>query len=387
MKPRRLSGMSVCAGLLLLSGCNGFFTKPVPTPTNTVGDYLYVGNLTGSVAGFAVSTTGALTGISGLPLQVGTSSINALAVTQGNSYLYASAGASGLFVLNINSGTGALTVGNSGNPVSSGLATTSLVTESTGKFLVAGGLFNGGSAVGSYTINTDGTLATATAPVNVPNIGINSAASNLPGQIAVTPADSFVYLTMGSSGVAVFSLNTSGVLATTNLILNPGTSGGIVNQDTCIATDPTGRFLFVGETNAGLRVFTIGTDGSLTPVAGSPYKIGGQPRAIALDSTGSFVYVLNAGTGTSSNTVSAFSLSNGGVLAALNPATIAAGTSPASIVLDQSKKYMAVANSGGTPDLQIYSFDATTAGKLDPGATAATGSTSPAGASVVVGTH
>ncbi len=387
MRCSRLFHFTMYAGLLLLGGCDGFFIKPTPTPPGNSGNFVYVGNSSGTIAGFTVSTTGGLTGINGLPFQATTAAVNSLVVSASNAFMYTGT-ANGIFLMNINSSTGALTVGNGGNSLVSGLIPTSLQGESTGKLLLAGGI-NGNTApsVGSFSINTDGTLAAVTAPLGVPNVGLNSTSSNAPAQIAVTPSDSFVYLAIGNSGVAVYSFNTSGALATTNLILRPGTSGGVTNQDTSVAIDPTGRYLYVGETNAGLRAFTIGTDGSLTPIAGSPYKVGGQPKAIAFDSTAGYLYVLNAGSGTGSNTVSAFSVSNGGALTALNPATIATGSSPSSLTLDQSKKFMLVANSGGTPDLQLYSFDATTGGKLDPGATAATGPNSPAGASVVVSTH
>jgi hypothetical protein len=46
------------------------------------------------------------------------------------------------------------------------------------------------------------------------------------------------------------------------------------------------------------------------------------------------------------------------------------GAQPFALALDQSKKFLFSANLGGTPDLQLFSFDSTTAGKLDPGATA-----------------
>ena len=58
---------------------------------------------------------------------------------------------------------------------------------------------------------------------------------------------------------------------------------------------------------------------------------------------------------------------------------------------DNSKKYLAVVNSGsngtnGNSDLQLFKFDATTDGKLDPVATATTG-TDPTNPQAIVATH
>lgn len=386
MRAKRIVTGLACAGVLLLSGCDNFFV-PINHGGNTTGagDYLYVGNGTGTLAGFAVSKTGTLSGVTGTPLKLGVVP-NAIAVSPNNAYLYAAAGATGVYLLTITATNGTITVGNNGAAYSNGLAPTSIVVESGGNFVLTGGLYNGASAVGLYQIGTGGGLTATGTPINVPNIAIDPASDNLPGQIAVMPNDAFVYLAMGTSGVSLFTFSTAGALASTNTILKPKTSGNVANQDVALAIDPSGRFLFVGETNTGLRVFSIGATGGLTEITGSPYKIGGQPRAIGFDSTGGFAYVLNAGTGTNSNSVSAFSISNGGVLTAVAGQPFAAGTSPVAITLDQSKKYMAVVNGGGNPDLQLYSFDTTVPGKLVPGAKASTDST-PANAVSLAGTH
>ncbi len=64
----------------------------------------------------------------------------------------------------------------------------------------------------------------------------------------------------------------------------------------------------------------------------------------------------------------------------------ASGSTVQSLTLDKSGKYLAAAALGGSPDLTLYSFDTTTAGKLVQAATAATG-TDPAGTLLVVASH
>ncbi|HVC89889.1 MAG TPA: hypothetical protein VND66_04615, partial [Acidobacteriaceae bacterium] len=55
------------------------------------------------------------------------------------------------------------------------------------------------------------------------------------------------------------------------------------------------------------------------------------------------------------------------------------GSAPTAISLDSTGKYLLVINAGGSPDLQVFSFDATIGGKLDSVVSTATG-TDPAGA-------
>jgi hypothetical protein len=64
---------------------------------------------------------------------------------------------------------------------------------------------------------------------------------------------------------------------------------------------------------------------------------------------------------------------------------------PIAFIKDNSKKYLAVINSGsngsgGNSDLQLFMFDSTTSGKLDPVATATTG-TEPTNPQSLAATH
>jgi hypothetical protein len=53
--------------------------------------------------------------------------------------------------------------------------------------------------------------------------------------------------------------------------------------------------------------------------------------------------------------------------------TIGTGTSPVGLAEESTSTYVLAVNSGGSPDLNSYTFDTTTAGKLDASVTAATG--------------
>ena len=151
-----------------------------------------------------------------------------------------------------------------------------------------------------------------------------------------------------------------------------------------MAVNPTSSALFVGETNAGVRVFTIGANSAFTEISGSPFAAGGQPRSLAFDSTGDYLYVANS----SDNTISGYTVLASGSLTPISGSPFSSvGSQPNALALDKSKKFLIGANLGatvtGTPDVQVFSFDATTAGKLDPGATA----TNAAAASSIASTH
>jgi 6-phosphogluconolactonase len=382
------------AGLSLAAGCGHghFFVDTSGGGGNTTGagDYLYVGTQTGVIAGFAVSTTGALTAVAGTPFNFSQgTAITAMVVTPSNAFMYAS-GSGGVFLLSINASTGALTVGNNGSALVSDVAPTVLRVDPTGKFLLAAGFdpSTGLPSIAVYTINSDGTLTIVGTPLAIP-LPSGASTSSAPVQMVIMPTDSFVFVSMGTVGVVSMTFNSSGQLSQTGKTNAPGTStgptGAVPNQDLALALNSGGTLLFVGETNVGVRVNTIAADSSLTAVSGSPFKTAGQPSAMSFDGSGGYLYVTNQST----NNITGFSVLASGTLTELTSAgsPFAAGSTPTSLSIDQSKKFLAVANSGGTPDLQIYGFDTTTAGKLDPGATAATSSSSPGQASIVVGTH
>jgi DNA-binding beta-propeller fold protein YncE len=145
----------------------------------------------------------------------------------------------------------------------------------------------------------------------------------------------------------------------------------------------------VAEINTGLRELSIGTNGTLNEISGSPYAVGTGPTGVALDATGSYVYVANKG----SNNISAFTLTaaSGKLTAIAGSPFSSGGLLPIALVRDNSKNYVAVINSGANgsnnnSDLQLFSFDTTTDGKLDPIATATTG-TDPTNPQTLAASH
>jgi 6-phosphogluconolactonase len=382
---RRLWGRwlvgSLCASALLLAGCGDFFNKDGGGGGGGgggVASYTYVGSQSGLLAGYSVSSTGALATLSGSPNQFATAEINSLAVTPGNTFLYAGVAGIGVYGLSINGTTGVATLINS-SALAQDVAPAALTVDPSGKFLLVAGLANGAAAVGEYAINSDGTLSVVTgSPFSIAFPSGTDTTNLAIANIAVAPNSSYVFVTLGQLGVAPLPFNTSGGLSANTLIINPKVISGITNQDLGLAVNPTSTAMFVGETNVGVRVFTIGS--SFTEISGSPFKAGSQPRSLTFDGTGDYLYAANG----SDATISGYSVLASGTLTALSGSPFSSvGAGPNALALDQSKKFLLSANLGGSPDLQLFSFDATTAGKLDPGATA----TNISGASAIASTH
>jgi 6-phosphogluconolactonase len=389
---RRFQGL--CGLFLLgLTGCGGFFVPQTNSGggTNT-GDYIYVGNGRDTfLTGFGVSSSGALSVLNGSPYNNGVAA-QSLAVTPANRFLYAGT-TNGIYAYAINS-DGSIAVQNSGSAVAQDVVATQMQVDSTGNYLLASGFGTGigAQAIGIYTINTSTGLLTAVGGSPIPLYTGNGSTPAVvtPTGLLITPNNSYVYVSLGTLGVQILTLGTGGALAAGSsplLLLPISTSTSPSEQG--LASDPLSAFLFVSETNTGLRVLSIGTGGSLKEVSGSPYAVGTGPTGVILDPTGSYVYVANKG----SNNISAFTLTAAsGKLTAIAGSPFASGGQfPTALVNDNSKKFVAVINSGsngsgGNSDMQVFKFDTTTDGKLDPVSTASTG-TDPTAPLSIAATH
>ena len=379
------------AALLLMAGlcgCKGFFPPQNNSGSSGSsgnggsgfgGDAIYVGNASnGYLAGFAVASNGDLSVLNNSPYNNGVVA-TCLTVTPGNGYLYVGT-ATGIYVYAINS-DGSISVLNGGSPVAMDVIPTAMQVDYTGNYLLAAGIGVAAEsqAIGIYQITPSTGLLTA---LNGSPLGLYTGLSGNPTLVAptamlITPNNSIVYVSMGTLGVQVLTLAPGGGLSTGvgPAILSPAINS-VSPSDQGLASDPNSRFLFVAEVNTGLRVLDIGNAGALSEIAGSPYPVGTGPTGVILDPTGSYVYVANKGSGT----ISGFTLNatSGQLQPIAGSPFNSGGQLPIEMVTDNSKKFLAVINSGsngtgGNNDLQLFSFDATTPGKLDPGSTASTG--------------
>jgi 6-phosphogluconolactonase len=170
-------------------------------------------------------------------------------------------------------------------------------------------------------------------------------ASN-PQFLAMSPNASFLYVSNGAlSTISVFSIGANGALSE---ISGSPFSAGAGATVAGLAIDSKGQFLYAADSaNNKIMSFSIAASGSLAPVAGSPFATGAAPVAIALDATGSFLYSANRDSGN----VSAFK-TNSGTLTEVSGSPyglVPSGTpQPAFLTVDVSNTFLYVGNVGTT---------------------------------------
>ena len=230
---------------------------------------------------------------------------------------------------------------------------------------------SGGSATevaGSpfFTANSPTTLlqsgidivSVAPTPTIFPAIGINGVQNSVCSAVGLNPPTSQYLYAVDGVGNQVFEFlvdTSSGVLK------NPSNKSSVPSVSTDqtpagVAVDPCDRFVYVSDSVSNkVSAYTICSavatgctlaDGSLQPVAGSPFSLSGSasgPGPLVVDPFGNNVYVI----GTLSNTVSPLRISStSGALAPMSPATVATGQGPKSIAIRGDDNWMFVTNFG-----------------------------------------
>jgi 6-phosphogluconolactonase len=355
----------------MLAGCgSGKFFVPTCQETNSCGggsttysSYAYVANSTqGTLAAIPIPT-GTFTSLTGTSYNPATP-LNALAATPKGTFLYVATALGSVVVYSIGT-NGALTLGNGGNAVVQTLNPIWMTVDPSGNWLFI--ISSSISALLEYQINT--TTGTLTQVGQSTGIALTA---GTPTQVYVTPNDQNVYVGVGTGGLDSFTFDSS-----TGAVSNRASTGTRIpsTSDNAITADNNSAFLFVGEAGSGIRVFQIGSGSSLTEVAGSPFQSQLGPKSIVVDPTNTYVYVANS----TANVITGYTLAANGGLTALSSSPFSTGIGPSSMSLDSTGTYLLVTCVGGSPDLQVFSFDATSGGTLDSVATATTG-TAPANA-------
>lgn len=369
------------AGVIALTGCDGFFVPVNPTPPpGSSGDFAYVANttagslnsVTGSLSGYSLSS-GTLKTVPGLPMALGYTPV-AMAVSRNNQFLYVAAPGD-INVYTINS-DGSLSTPSGGT----GVAIANVVSMDVspdGQWLVA--LDNpipGAAQIDVFQINASTGALSSLSPTSV----TNGDAVVVPKMVKISPNGSLVFAALGSGGDIVFNFDT-----TNGSLFNSQTlSVSAQTSDNGLAIDSTTSHLYIARSGSGggVRVFTIGSGGALNEISGSPFASGGQATTVVLDNTGKYAYAANRTNGT----IYGYSIGSNGALTALGGSPYTSGQLVSSLGMDNSGKYLLAVASGGSPDLGMFSFDATTPGKLDLVTSTAT-DTDPAGAIAVAMTH
>ena len=360
------------AAAAFLAGCAGFWDAPTSTTTTTTtttlsSGYFYVlDQATAEVITYYIDA-GTLTLVSSIALPSTPSSI---AVAPNNEFLYVGT-ANGIYLYTISSGV--LTLGNSSQSIY-GDPAAAMQVDSTNSWLVetsgATGYLNAIPIVSSTGLLNSSATSCTNSICTVPLTGATIK------QLAIAPNNKYVFVAAATNGTEAFDF-TAGNSDPFGSASGPYATIGTVTSTTgtalSLAVDPSNRLLYIGEAEAGtssgggLRVFTIGSSGSLTEVSGSPYASGGSgPNAILPKSTGDYVYVANW-SGLSSGNITGFSISDTNSTYSLTKlsSSVATGVEPSSLIEDSDHNFVLAANRIGDPYLDAYFFDTTTGGKLD----------------------
>ena len=142
--------------------------------------------------------------------------------------------------------------------------------------------------------------------------------------------DGFAYVANGTSGdVSQYSIGTDGTLSP----LVPATVRA-GDRPFSITVAPSGPFAYVANFDT-ISQYSVGTDGRLSPLTPATVAAGTRTRSVTVDPQGQFAYVASS----ASNDVSQYSIGADGTLSPLTPATVAAGTSPHSVTVDPSGQF------------------------------------------------
>jgi 6-phosphogluconolactonase len=357
--------------MLSLTGCSGFFTAITSGGGTTPGSAtnVYVAG-TGSTLTEYSLTTGVLAQLSGSPVTL-TVPPTAVAIAPNNLSVYVGT-STGIFLYTVGTG-GVVTEGNADNVLylpPTALTVQSMVVDATSSWLIIS--YQNSTEIDALPLSATTGINTAVAPFT-----IDTPTNTVPLQLAMSPANTNVFAALGPAGAYAIGFNPAATTASPfgSAIPIPLHAGDA--SDTAVAVDPTSAFLFITEAStlansppAGIvRMKAIAT---LTTIADlSDAKTGVGPTAVLPDLTGAYVYVANGADGT----ISGFNLSaTAQTLTAMSPtATFPTAAAPIALVEDATKSYIMALGGGASPNLWVYSFDATNLGALDIGSTTGAG--------------
>jgi 6-phosphogluconolactonase (cycloisomerase 2 family) len=215
---------------------------------------------------------------------------------------------------------------------------------------------SGSNSISEYSIGSNGALTQITGSPLTDN--------NIPSFVTTTLSGNFVYTVNQNNTVSGYSVGASGAL--TKIASSPFSG---FQKPVAALVDPSDTFFFVlDQTNSPTfgQIWTanIASDGSLTNLTSSGLLTRTTWSAFAMDSTGSFLFVVDSG----ANTVTPFGRTGTGVIGGAESSPVATGTSPIAVAVNPGSNYVYVANSGSN-NVSAYLINdgfSGTAGTLTP---------------------
>jgi 6-phosphogluconolactonase (cycloisomerase 2 family) len=287
---------------------------------------------------FSVSpSTGALSEVPGSPFAVGPNPC-CIAVDPTGRFVYvANSNSNDISAFSVNASTGALSP-LPGAPYLTGVNPSLMAMDPTGRILYVYSFTVTNPLLYAYSIDSGTGVLTS-----LPNSPFT--APSFAQEITFDPKGNYVFFPQGQNGpilVDTFDF-VSGQLT-------PFGSFPITTANQVFETfvDPSGKFLYATDDARNptdeVDAFTISPDsGSLTKISGSPYPVGIQPFGIATDPTGKFLYIANYNGPYQTNrspsqydgSISAFTIDpESGALTPVSGSPFAAGINSLSVIID-----------------------------------------------------
>ncbi len=298
------------------------------------------------------AVSGGLTPVPGSPFAAGSQAV-ASASALGKFVYVANYGSNNLSAFKIDQSTGALTP-ITGSPFAVGGGPFSVTVDPSGRLLYVGN--SSSSNLSAFTIDpiTGSLTAVAGSPFST---------GSTPAGVAVGPSGRLLFVA-NSNGTSVYTIDP----ATGVLTVVPGSPFAAGSSPNSVAVEPYGKYVYVvnpsfGAASGSISAYSIGANGALTQVPGSPFTAGAQPVYIVVDSKGQFAYVCNY----VSNNVSAFTINSAtGALAVVPGSPYSVGPGPFAVATDSNSQFVYVTSQGTNPgSISGFTIDPTS-GALTP---------------------
>ena len=157
----------------------------------------------------------------------------------------------------------------------------------------------------TYTIASNGALSQVGSPFT-PAVA--------PIFETMDPKGRFVFLLGDGNGINYPDLEVCSIGSNGALTQVPGSPFSLGVNGNSLSVDPTGKFLYISATNDTIAAYRIGFDGTLTAVEGSPFAVQGVSTGLStIDPTGKFLYAAGSG-GSSGGGIAAYSIGSNGAL-------------------------------------------------------------------------
>jgi 6-phosphogluconolactonase len=293
---------------------------PFSVAAEPTGKFAYVvNNGDENVLAYSIGPDGALTPIPGSPFAAGFYPYS-VAVDPPGKFLYvANSESASVSAYSIGS-NGALTRV-PGSPFAAGVYPYSVAVDPPGKFLYVAN--SESASVSAYSIGSNGALTRVPGSPFATGVG--------PISVAVDPTSKFAYVAnFGSNSVSAYSIGSDGAL--TPIPVRPSRRGAIplkwqLTPWPSSSTSQTGPML----PTASQPTASVPTEHSC-PSRVRPFAAGSGPNDVAVDPTAKFAYVVNMG----SNSVSAYSIGSNGALTPIPGSPFVTGSEPVSVAITRA---------------------------------------------------